>query len=434
MNVAVQHTPAEAAYMSAGALLPPDKVRRDAFDRLMAMGLPHRRLEDWRWTDLRQRIAGAYPPLFARRVPELSRAGLERSPFFAHIRARIVVIDGFYSAKLSSLPATGGIEVHDLTDMEADWLSRASGATTASENDPILAMNTAFLAGGIAVKIAAGANVEAPFEILSIVTSGEPRTLASRILLVVEEGASASVVETHLGSESTSYVNNIVTEVLLAPGARLDRVKLQSDGVQAIHLSNLQARLSKGAILRDCTVTTGAATTRQQGFIAFEGENADAKITGTYLLRGRQHCDTRLIVDHRAPACTSREIFKCVVDEEARGIFQGKVIVERGAQKTDGKQSSHGLLLSPTAEFDAKPELEIYADDVACGHGATAGDLEEDFVFYLRSRGIPLAQARALLVSAFAAEAFEDIPHEPIRETLIELCQSWVHRGAQADG
>jgi Fe-S cluster assembly protein SufD len=242
------------------------------------------------------------------------------------------------------------------------------------------------------------------------------------------------VVETHLGSESTSYVNNIVTEVLLAPGARLDRVKLQSDGVQAIHLSNLQARLSKGAILRDCTVTTGAATTRQQGFIAFEGENADAKITGTYLLRGRQHCDTRLIVDHRAPACTSREIFKCVVDEEARGIFQGKVIVERGAQKTDGKQSSHGLLLSPTAEFDAKPELEIYADDVACGHGATAGDLEEDFVFYLRSRGIPLAQARALLVSAFAAEAFEDIPHESIRETLIELCQGWVHRGAQADG
>jgi Fe-S cluster assembly protein SufD len=119
-----------------------------------------------------------------------------------------------------------------------------------------------------------------------------------------------------------------------------------------------------------------------------------------------------------------------VLDEEARGIFQGKVIVQRGAQKTDGKQSSHGLLLSPTAEFDAKPELEIYADDVVCGHGATAGDLDEDFVFYLRSRGVPLAEARALLVSAFAAEAFEDIPHDELRQTLAEISRSWVHRGS----
>jgi Fe-S cluster assembly protein SufD len=396
----------------------------------MAMGLPHRRLEDWRWTDLRQRIAGAYPPVLARRGSEIAKADIDRSPFAAQIRARIMVIDGFYSAGHSSLPASGGIEVHDLGRTGPNWLTRATSAASAPENDPILAMNTAFMAGGVAVRIAAGTNAEAPFEILSIVTAGEPRTLSSRIVLVVEEGASASVVETYLGTQGASYVNNVVTEVLLAPGARLDRVKLQNDSVQSIHLSNLQARLAKAAILRDCTVTTGAATARQQGFIAFEGENADAKITGAYLLRGRQHCDTRLVVDHKAPACTSREIFKCVLDEEARGIFQGKVIVERGAQKTDGKQSSHGLLLSPTAEFDAKPELEIYADDVACGHGATAGDLDEDFVFYLRSRGIPLAQARALLVSAFAAEAFEDIPHESIREILTGLSQSWVHKGS----
>jgi Fe-S cluster assembly protein SufD len=246
---------------------------------------------------------------------------------------------------------------------------------------------------------------------------------------LVEEGASATIVETHLGADG-AYVNAGVTEALVGPGARLDRVKLQLDGRDAIHLANFHVRLEDHALLRDCTVTSGAATTRQQGFISFEGEHADAKITGAYLLRGHQHCDTRLVVDHRVPHCVSREIFKCVVDEQARGIFQGKVIVQRGAQKTDGKQSSHALLLSPTAEFDAKPELEIYADDVVCGHGATAGDLEEDFVFYLRSRGIPLTEARALLVAAFAAEAFEDIAHDRIRETLSELSQNWIHQGS----
>jgi Fe-S cluster assembly protein SufD len=428
MNIAIQHTPAEAAYLAAGACLAKDGSRREAFERFMAMGLPHRRLEDWRWTDLRQRIAVAYPPVMGHAAPAIGRAELERSPFFALIRGRIVLVDGIYAPELSTQPASGAIEIRAI----ADASDAALGRTTAPDSDPIAAMNTAFLAGGVAIRIAPAATVEAPFEILSIVTAAAPRTLASRIVIHVEEGASASIVETHLGAEGVSYVNSAVTEVVLGPGARLDRLKLQRDGSEAIHLSNLQVRLDRNTILRDCTLTMGGSTTRQQGFIAFEGENADAKIAGAYLLRDKQHCDTRLIVDHRVPHCTSREVFKCVLDEEARGIFQGKVIVERGAQKTDGKQSSHGLLLSPTAEFDAKPELEIYADDVACGHGATAGDLEEDFVFYLRSRGIPLAEARALLVSAFAAEAFEDIPHDDLRETLTEIAGSWVQNGRSA--
>jgi len=425
MNIAVQHTPAEAAYLTAGALLAKEGKRREAFERFMAMGLPHRRLEDWRWTDLRQRISGVYPPVLRPAAPALAKAELEPSPFVAAIRGRIVIVDGIYVPELSTLPASGAIEVRSIAEASDPLLGR----TAAPDIDPIIVMNTAFMAGGVAIRIAPNATVEAPFEILSIVTAAEPRTLSSRIAVFVEQGASAAIVETHLGAEGASYVNNPVTEVTLGPDARLDRVKLQKDSNAAIHLSNLQVRLERNAILRDCTVTMGGSTTRQQGFIAFEGENADVKITGAYLLRGKQHCDTRLIVDHRVPRCTSREVFKCVLDEEARGIFQGKVIVQRGAQKTDGKQSSHGLLLSPTAEFDAKPELEIYADDVACGHGATAGDLEEDFVFYLRSRGIPLAEARALLVSAFAAEAFEDIPHDGLRETLTELARSWVHQG-----
>jgi Fe-S cluster assembly protein SufD len=428
MNVAVPKTPAEAAYLGAGALIAEDRTRREAFDRLMAMGLPHRRMEDWRWTDLRQIIREAFPPALGPGPRTLAAEQLSRTPFLSDIRARLILVDGSYRPDLSTLPASGEVEVADLAGERPAWATTALGSTAAPENDPILAMNTAFMSGGSAIRIAG--SIEAPIEIVSLVSEGEARTLAGRLLLVLEEGASATIVETHLGNQG-AYVNCAVTEALLAANARLDRVKLQRDGHKAIHLANFQARLGERSILRDCTVTSGAATTRQQGFISFDGEHSDAKVAGAYLLRDRQHCDTRLVVNHRVAHCTSREVFKCVMDEEARGIFQGKVIVERGAQKTDGKQSSHGLLLSPSAEFDAKPELEIYADDVACGHGATAGDLEEDHVFYLRSRGISLAEARALLVSAFAAEAFEDIAHDSIRERLIELSQAWLKEGTR---
>ncbi len=193
------------------------------------------------------------------------------------------------------------------------------------------------------------------------------------------------------------HISNSLTSSTIGPGARLDRVKLQLEGQQAIHLANFHAEIGEQAVLRDCTLTAGGGVTRQQGFITLAGERADASVHGVYLLKGKQHCDTRLLVDHKAAHCTSRELFKCVIDEQARGIFQGKVAVRRNAQKTDGKQSSHALLLSPSAEFDTKPELEIFADDVICGHGATVGDLDEDQLFYLRARGIPAARAKAML-------------------------------------
>jgi Fe-S cluster assembly protein SufD len=162
---------------------------------------------------------------------------------------------------------------------------------------------------------------------------------------------------------------------------------------------------------------------RQNGVVEYHGENAVAKVSGSYLLRGAQHADTALIIDHKVPHCMSRELFKCVMDDKSRGIFQGKVIVARDAQKIDGKQSSHALLLSETAEFDAKPELEIYADDVVCGHGTTCGDLNHDHLFYLKSRGIPEMEARTMLVEAFVVEAIETVENESVRDALMGLVQ-----------
>ena len=221
-------------------------------------------------------------------------------------------------------------------------------------------------------------------------------------------------------------MSSTVTDVRLARGARLDRIKLNMDAADSYHLSNLNADLAEEARLQDFTMTMGAAATRQQGFINFNGEHANATVSGAYLLNDKQHVDTRLVVDHRVPNCTSRELFKCVMDDNARGIFQGKVIVRQDAQKTDGKQSSHALLLSPTAEFDAKPELEIYADDVVCGHGATSGELDDNLLFYLRARGIPEAKAKSMLISAFVAESFDDVASDTVREALGNLADGWL--------
>ena len=421
MNVTLQKTPAETAFLDAAAAVD-DPRRRQALEMFIGMGLPHRRLEDWRWTDLRQLIDGAYPPApAARKTP--GSDGWKRSPLLADVRYRLVVIDGVYLAEASLLPA----------DVTVEAMPGSSGLreppVEGTATDPIRVMNTAFLSGSVALRVRAGTTLDLPIEIVSLTTAGERRTLASRLMLDIGDGASASFIETHI-DEGGPHLTCAVTEARIGNGARLDRIKLQLENPEAIHLANFEVAMGSDAILRDCTLTAGGRVTRQQGFASFEGERSDARILGAYLLRNRQHCDTRLVVDHRAPACTSREIFKCVVDDEARGVFQGKVIVQRGAQKTDGKQSSHGLLLSPTAEFDAKPELEIYADDVACGHGATAGELDENMMFYLRSRGVPPAEARALLVAAFAAEALGDIAHDGIRERLGGLVEDWV-RGAE---
>lgn len=422
MNLALQKTVAESAFLDAASHVQSDPVRRRAFEDFVASGLPHRRMEDWRWTDLRQLVDGAYPPA---RAKHAAKTEVKPSPFTHVVRGRIVLVDGVFAPELSQLPASSTAEVTPVVGHALLDPAMGEALSPSATLDPILAMNTAFLAGGVSIHVPAGTTIDTPIEIVVQTTKAEPRTVATRIHLSVGEGASASVVETYL-DDGGRHLTNAVTRCRLADGARLDRVKFQAEGRDAIHLSNFDVVLGRGSVLRDCTVTSGAALTRQQGFVTFLGTGGDARITGSYLLRDRQHCDTRLVVDHAVPSCTSREIFKCVVDGQARGVFQGKVIVRRDAQKTIGKQSSHGLLLSPTAEFDAKPELEIFADDVVCGHGATAGELDETMLFYLRSRGIPVPQAKALLVAAFAAEALDDVAHDRVRERLADVVAEWV--------
>jgi Fe-S cluster assembly protein SufD len=378
MNVMTTMTPAEEA---------------------LGLSLPNRREEEWKWTDLRrfvERPYGAAGPADHAVVERL----LAQSPFASLKCPRVVIANGKVDEKLSRL--TGA--------------TLSKGAPEVAHQDVLLTLNSKLGAAGSTLSFEGA--VDQPVLIV-FVTTGANSAVASRLHLDVAEGASASVIEIHLGEGA--YLHNPVVTANVGKGARLDRVKVEQEASSAQHLSHLIATLGPNAIFNDFTLTAGAALSRQNVNVDFTGKGGNLRVNGSYLLKDSQHADTRLIVDHKVPHCISRELFKCVMQEKSRGVFQGKVVVRPDAQKTDGKQSSHALLLSETAEFDAKPELEIYADDVVCGHGTTCGDLDHDHIFYLRSRGIPEAEARSLLVQAFLAEAIETVENEQVREVLNGL-------------
>ena len=369
-----------------------------------AIALPHRKMEDWRWTDLRQLIDRPYPPRQSvAAAPKAVERLVRSSPFAKIAGARMVFVNGHFAAEHSQL-ANDDVRPIVKTD------------------EPVMQMNAAFATGGAHLRISG--NADTPIELMFISTSEAARTIATRNVIEVAEGASATLVETHVGEGV--YLANSVSEIRVAASARLDRIKVERESGEAIHLAHTHVTLAKNAVLNDFTLTSGARVSRQNGTVEFHGEGTDAKVSGAFMLSGKQHADTRLVIDHQQPRCTSRELFKCVMDENARGIFQGKVMVRRDAQKTDGKQSSHALLLSETAEFDAKPELEIFADDVVCGHGATSGDLDHDQLFYLMSRGLPEAEAKSLLIAAFVGEAFDVIVNEGVRQALVKYAGLWL--------
>jgi Fe-S cluster assembly protein SufD len=226
----------------------------------------------------------------------------------------------------------------------------------------------------------------------------------------------------------------MATKVSLGEGASVAHVKCTIDAVNGTHLANWLVDLDAHTTYKGFHFTSGCKLVRNQVGVAFKGENAQIDISGTFLVRDSQHVDTTLLVDHAVPHGTSRELFKGVLEDHGRGVFQGKVIVQPDAQKTDGKQMAQVLMLSPDAEFDSKPELEIYADDVVCGHGSTSADLDEELLFYCRSRGIPEVQARALLIESFIGEAIDKVAREDVREALVELAGRWLAEGGTAKG
>ncbi len=368
-----------------------------AAEQALGVSLPSRRDEEWKWTDLKRMLTWPYRVSHTTDGKTVDRL-VSASPFAGVTTHRVVILNGRLDEGRSKLKG----------------LAISVGAVSVDEADPLIDLNGRLNPQGLTLSFEG--QVDVPVEII-FVTTGDNAVVASRLHVVVADGASAMLLESHVGAGE--YLHNPLVTCHLGKGARLDRIKLECEDGEAQHLAQSVIALGKDARLLDLTLTAGAQLSRQNGNVVFIGENASARVNGSYLLKGKQHVDTRLLVDHRVPNCVSRELFKCVMQDQSRGIFQGKVIVRPNAQKTDGKQSSHALLLSEAAEFDAKPELEIYADDVVCGHGTTCGDLNPDHLFYLMSRGIPKAEARAMLVEAFVAEVIDMVENEAVRDVLL---------------
>ena len=435
-EVTVIKTAAETAlaqtFAQARDRLPGDDAiaarRNAAFDIFAKQGLPHRRIEEWKYTDLRALMRDAKPlasPPDASAKASAKGAGRVLGDLDAR---RLVFVDGVFVPDLSDLrELEAGLVVSSLAQAltEGDPVVAARLGKLAPANDAAVALNTALMGDGAVVRVASGATIERPLHLL-FVASERPAAMFTRSLVTIDQGARVMLIESHEGPAASDYQVNAALELFAGDGAHVDHVKVIGEGAEALHVSTLAAAIGAHARFNTFSFISGGAVVRNQLFLRLDGEGTVAGVRGASLLMDRQHADTTLFADHIARDCQSREMFKSVLDNEAHGVFQGRIIVRRHAQKTDAKMMTQALLLSERAEADNKPELEIFADDVQCGHGATAGALDEQLKFYLMARGIPPAQAEAMLIQAFLGEAIEGIEHAGLREALIESVAAWL--------
>ena len=435
-NVLSAKTEAELAlakaYAAAKPKLPGDRkiqaLREVAFRHFDAQGLPHRRIEEWKYTDLRAFMREANPLAVAPGAAAKAHAKDAGQLLAAMDARRIVFVDGEFVPELSDLSGLEkGLTIRSmneaLTGSDA-LIATHLGKVVPSDGDGAVALNTALMTDGALICVAAGSTVERPVHLVFSASGDKPASVFNRSLVVIEQGARVMLVESH--EYKNEYQVNAVLELVIGKEAHVDHIKIFGGENDGVHVSSMMASIGARARFNDFSFITGGAVVRNQLFLRFDGEGALAGIRGASLLKGKQHADNTLVLDHKAGGCQSREMFKTVLDDKSRGVFQGKIIVRPNAQKTDAKMMTQTLLLSDDAEADNKPELEIFADDVQCGHGATTGALDQDLKFYLMARGIPEKEAEALLVQAFVGEAIEGIEHAGLRDALLGHVASWL--------
>ena len=395
-----------------------EALRDRAAEAFRVQGFPTRRAEAWRYTDLAS-VSGAVfgEPLTG--VDDSLDIGAAANP-------RAVFVDGRFRPDLSTLDGVS-FEAQSLAVALLSLEGRL-GALVRVEEQPLAALNGMLFEDGLVVDVPAGI-AGGVLELLSLATeSDRAPAYHPRHLVRLGAGASLTIVETAAGPAGARYLHNPVFEIEVAEGARLNHGRLQQEGHDGVFLSTVYARVGAGAAYDNFTLNAGAKLARNEIHVALIGPKAEAHMNGVQLVSDGQHADTTTVLDHAAPDCSSRQTYKTVLAGRSRGVFQGKIHVHRVAQKTDGYQMNQALLLSPDAEIDCKPQLEIYADDVKCSHGATVGALDADHLFFLRSRGIPEAQAKAILVEAFLTEAVEAVADETIRTALSRGVAGWWKR------
>jgi len=395
-----------------------------AIEQFEAVGFPTTRDEDWHFTSVTPIAERTFRPARSSGTT-LTAEDIARFTYGQEDWHLLVFVNGRYEPALSSF-ATLDAEVQVMTFGEAlkeapELLAERLG-TLAPAQQAFTALNTAFMADGVVIHVPKGVALEAPIHILYVTDAqASGASLHPRTLVIAERSAQATLIETFTTLGGGAYFTNHVAEVVVGDNARVDHYKVQREGAEAFHVGTTQATQGRDSIYHAFTFTTGAQLSRTNVYSKLLGTNAEVRLNGLYSLEEAQHADNQTFVEHIAPACSSREVYKGILDGSSHGVFNGKVYVDPQAQQTDGKQTNHTLLIGDAARVDTKPQLEIFADDVKCTHGATVGRLDELAQFYMKSRGIGAERTRALLTYAFAAEVLELIELEPLKLALEGL-------------
>jgi len=411
------------------------KQREEAFRQFERVGFPTVRHEDWKYTNVAPIVRGNFSPVM-RNGDASSRESIAGNSLYPETdKSRLVFVNGILQRELSSLQLPDGVIVADLDEAllqpEYEVLLREQ-VSVGSEANGFTALNAALFSSGAFVLIRRGVKVATPIHLLFTSSAENGRTPASfpRAIVIAEENSSATIIESYIGSRN-AYLTDTVVNVMVGNGARIEHYKIQTEGAAAFHVASTFATTGRDASYESTNINLGALLSRHDIAVIFEQEGGSCAVDGLYLIGGEQHSDTHSVIDHAPAHCTSRQLYKGVLDGKSHAVFNGKVFVRHGAQQTDAQQTNKNLLLSKEARVDTKPQLEIFADDVKCTHGAAVGQLNDDELFYLESRGINPGLARNILTYGFAEEVIEKIKIESIKRELNQAVMSSLSFGIE---
>jgi Fe-S cluster assembly protein SufD len=423
----------QTAFRSARELSPAapwlELVRGSAMDRFEQLGFPSVRDEEWKYTNLATLAKESFEPVTS--VEQLDAGDVSRFAFPEADGAHLVVVNGFLNEQLSVKTGLGDVVATDLFRAVDDarynkiirkYLARNAGY----HNNGLTALNTAFIHSGVFVYVPKNVKLEKPLQITFIGGTANS-AIFPRVLVVAEENSSATVIENFVAGGEERYFTNAITEIVLKDGAHLEHYRLQRDSKKAFHVSTTSAELGRASRYDTTSINLGAQLSRHDISVVMDHEGAETSVDGLYMVDSEQHADTHSVIDHKQPHCNSHQLYKGILDGNARAVFNGKIFVREGAQKTDAMQTNKNLLLSEKARVDTKPQLEIYADDVKCAHGAAVGQIDPEELFYLEARGIGPELGRSLLTYGFAEEVIAKIKLESIRAELDQIVLKQLH-------
>jgi Fe-S cluster assembly protein SufD len=411
-------------------------ARKAGISHFVELGFPTLQDEDWRFTNVAPIAKLPFEPVFEPTRDAVAAKALNQFTFAGLSGSRIAFVNGHFAPELSSVAKLpDGVKVMSLaaalasdTALVEKHLFRHARADT----NAFTALNTAFFQDGAFIYVPAGKTVPEPIQLLYVSTAKENGAAAHvRTLIVAEPGSHATVIENFVSLSDASYVTNSVTELVAGENAIVEHLKLQDESQRAFHIATVAARFGRASNVVTHSIALGAKLSRTNIYANLAGEGLECILNGLYLTRGEQLADHYMIIEHVQPHCASHEYFNGILADKSKGVFHGRILVRPDAQKTDAKQTNKNLLLSDDATANTKPQLEIYADDVKCTHGATIGQLNDESIFYMRARGIALEKARRILIHAFAGEIIDRVRCEPLREELDKVVWDRLEQNEQ---